>query len=225
MADSLTPRAYTAKDNGGKTEEVERLYRSKELSWLSFNHRVLQEAADPTVPLLERLRFLGIFSSNLDEFFRVRVATLQRLLQLGKKAVKLIGESPRQILNEIQEIVLDQHREFDALYQDLTSELASRNVFIVSERELDQPHGDYVRHFFRQTVRPHLMPLMISQIADLPRLRDQSTYLAIRLARSKAESQKESALIEVPTNRCSRFVILPPYNHQQYVMLLDDVIR
>ncbi len=225
VTESLTSNTKADVESARGGAPADKLYRSKELSWLSFNHRVLQEAADPSVPLLERLRFLGIFSSNLDEFFRVRVATLQRLLQLGKRAIKLIGESPKTILDEIQEIVLEQHREFDALYQDLTSELASRNIFIISERELDQQHGDYIRHFFRQTVRPHLMPLMINQIADLPPLRDQSAYLAIRLARSKDEAQKEFALIEIPTNRCSRFVLLPPYNHQQYIMLLDDVIR
>ena len=232
MTASEVEMVTTPQDNNHRTIQFhtkpgngKRAHRSKELSWLSFNHRVLQEAADPSVPLLERIRFLGIFSSNLDEFFRVRVATLQRLLQLGRKAVSLIGHDPKAILDEIQEIVIRQHREFDALYHDIITELATRNVYIISERELDKTQGEFVRKYFRETVRPHLIPLMIDQVSDMPQLRDQSTYLAVALMRTKNKGNKEYALIEIPTHRCSRFVILPSVRNKRFVMLLDDVIR
>ena len=110
--------------------------RAKELSWLSFNARVLQEAADPTVPILERIRFLGIFSSNLDEFFRVRVATLKRLAKLGKKSKTILGYDPKKVLKEIQEKSLAQHRDLDAIYQQLRDELTKERIFIIDDNHL-----------------------------------------------------------------------------------------
>lgn len=200
-------------------------YRNKELSWLSFNERVLQEAADPEVPLLERVRFLGIFSSNLDEFFRVRVATLRRLLPLGKKAETLIGHNPKEILAEIQEVVVRQHVVFDEIFQDLSSELATRRIFIINERELDEEQGAFVREYFRQEVRPHLFPLMIDQLKKFPRLHDQSSYLAVRAWKHKDSKGARHVLLEIPTDFVSRFLVLPSKDDAKYVILLDDVIR
>src|SRR4030095_1335794 len=137
---------------------------NREISWLSFNERVLQEADDPGVPLLERLRFLGIFSSNLDEFFRVRVATLKRMIPLGKKAKKTIGDTPKKILNEIYNIVTTQQNRFNQVYQNLLNELERENIFIVNEKRLTEEQGAFVRDYFQREVRAALVPIMIDDI-------------------------------------------------------------
>ena len=122
--------------------------RNKEISWLSFNERVLQEADNPDVPLIDRMKFLGICSSNLDEFYRVRVATLNRLAYLGKKAKKFIGEDPVAILKEITTIALNQHIKFDRIYKKLIKALAKENIYIITEKELTPEQEDYVLNYF-----------------------------------------------------------------------------
>lgn len=199
--------------------------RSKELSWLSFNARLLQEARDPLVPLLERIKFLGIFSSNLDEFFRVRVATLKRLERLGKKAVKLIGDSPEKVLKKIHETVLAQRGEFEQIYQEILKELAQEKIFIINERELSEEQAGFVRQYFREQVRPAIIPIMIDRLEKFPDLKDHAIYLAIRMWSSQNPAKIRYALIEVPTDALPRFILLPEDNGNQYIMLLDDLIR
>src|SRR5580700_2909910 len=114
---------------------------NREISWLSFNERVLQEAADPTVPVIERLRFLGIFSNNLDEFFRVRIATVKRLVVLGKKARDTIHFKPKKILTEVQKIVLEQSKMFEETYHDIQQELKRHKIFIINEHQLSKEQG------------------------------------------------------------------------------------
>lgn len=199
--------------------------RNKELSWLSFNARLLQEARDPSVPLLERIKFLGIFSSNLDEFFRVRVATLKRLEKLGKKALKLIGDSPEKVLKKIHEIVLAQREEFEQIYQEILKELARERIFIINERELNQEQARFVQQYFRDQVRPALIPIMIDRLEKFPDLKDHAIYLAIRMYSSQNPAKIRYALIELPTDVIPRFILLPEENGNQYIMLLDDLIR
>jgi polyphosphate kinase len=197
--------------------------RAKELSWLSFNARVLQEAADPTVPILERLRFLGIFSSNLDEFFRVRVATLKRLAKLGKKARTILGYDPKKVLKEIQEKSLAQHRDLDAIYRQLLRELAKEHIFIIDDSQLTPTQGEFVKDYFGTLVRPQLMPVILHPGGKFPALRDESIYLAISFARAPRSLKAQYGLIEVPA--IDRFVPLPSTNGDQYFVFLDDVIR
>jgi polyphosphate kinase len=208
-----------------QNNKAKKQLRNKELSWLSFNERILQEAADPTVPLIERLRFLGIHSSNQDEFFRVRVATLKRLAVLGKSGRKLIGDDPKSIIKEIQKIVKAQHRQSDEIYQDLLQELAHHNIFIISEKELDASQGTFVRNYFRRKVRRHLIPVMLDQVKRFPTLREDSTYLAVSPAGKETDPTASCSLIEVPTSIESRFLILPSKQDKHYIILLDDVIR
>ncbi len=201
------------------------LYRNKEISWLSFNSRVLQEAADPGVPLIERLKYLAIFSSNLDEFFRVRVATLRRLSYLGKKSRKIIGHDARDVLSEIQDIVLEQHKEFDNIYLEILAELAKEKIFIINEQQLNEEQGEFVKEYFHYNVRPKLVPIMLDQIDEMPDLHDHYIYLAVTLSKIASSKKPKFALIELPTASLSRFLILPQIGDHRYIILLDDVIR
>src|ERR1043166_3254981 len=149
----------------------------RDISWLSFNARVLQEASDPSVPLRERIRFLGIHSNNMDEFFRVRVATLKRMIQLGgKKANMHLEDNPAQIIDEIQMIVLDQQTEFNRIWQGIQKEMESQNVFLIDEKKLNRQQQQYVKTFFEEEVRSNIIPLMIESLPQLPYLREKSIY-------------------------------------------------
>ena len=207
-------------------------YTPKEISWLSFNARVLEEAEDPTVPLIERIKFLGIYSNNFDEFFRVRVATLDRLVQLGtKKAKEIIGLNPKKTLKEIQAISLKLQNRFDRAYARLLKELGRENIYIIDETQLTEELGEYIRSYFKHEVRPKLFPIMIDQVQDFPDLKEQSTYLLVFLSRSDESVPAANALIEVPTDSLPRFFILPQFREtdkgpvQRHIILLDDIIR
>ncbi len=198
---------------------------SREISWLSFNGRVLQEASDHNVPLIERIKFLGIFSSNLDEFFRVRVATLRRMLRIGKKARKVVGEHPKNILTQIYEIVLQQQHQFEAIYESIIEELAGEDIHILNEDELTAEQGAFVIDYFRHEVRPALVPLMFDNLIEFPYLKDRAIYFAIVLSDSTGKERNKYALLEIPTDVVSRFLVLPSKDSKHYIMLLDDVIR
>lgn len=200
-------------------------YRNKEISWLAFNARVLQEAADRRTPLIERIKFLGIFSSNLDEFFRIRVATLNRLTLLGGKAKKLIGHDPQAVLGQIQESVLALQADFDTAYLDILEELAREHIYIINEHQLNDAQTGFVHNYFREKVRPYLTPIMLDQIETFPRLKDHSIYLAVCLQNSADPDKVKYALIEVPADQVSRFLLLPQTDHKKYIILLDDIIR
>jgi polyphosphate kinase len=198
---------------------------NKEVSWLSFNERVLQEAANPSVPLIERIKFLGICSSNLDEFYRVRVATLTRISRLGKKAKKIIGDDPEKVLEEIRHISLKQHKQFDQIYENILKELAAHNIFILNETQLNEDQGKFVKSYFYNEVRPRLFPIMLDQIQTFPELKDRAIYLAVLLTNSKEKKKPASALIEIPSDVLPRFLVLPRVGQNRFVILLDDIIR
>ncbi len=198
---------------------------NREISWLSFNDRVLQEANDSNVPLIERLKFLGIFSSNLDEFFQIRVATVKRLAALGKKGKKIMGDDPRKIMKQIQKSVINQQKNFDKSYSAILKELEKNHILIINEKQLTPEQGEFVTNYFKQEVQSTLVPLMIDKIKEFPSLKDQAIYLAVHLSDSKRKHPPKYALIEIPTDIVSRFVILPYFKDNHYIMLLDDVIR
>ena len=202
-----------------------RILVNREISWLRFNEKVLQEAADPSVPLPVRLKFLGIFSSNLDEFFRVRVASLNRLVEVNKQAKVEMDMSPKKILRQINKQILAMQQQFEAIYSEVKSELANEQVFIVNENELTQAQGYVVRQFFHVEVRPLLVPLMVSSLRKIPDLKDGVIYLAISLRKSAHPTQKEMALVEIPSDKLSRFFMFERSNNRTFVILLDDVIR
>src|SRR6476620_3585603 len=133
---------------------------NREISWLSFNDRVLQEASDLSTPLIERLKFLGIFSNNRDEFYRVRVATINRLTKLGKKAIAIYGDDPKELLQKMQKKVIEQQNRFEAIYQQLLKQLAKENVFIINEKQLNKTQQHFVKEYFHKEVISTLFPIM-----------------------------------------------------------------
>jgi len=197
----------------------------RDLSWLAFNARVLQEAADLSVPVRERIRFLGIFSNNLDEFFRVRVATLKRMVHVGNKAKMHLEVDPEQILQSIHVTVLNQQSEFNRIWDNILYELKKEKIFLVTEKELSPEQEAFVRVYYDEEVSPNIIPLMIESIPDFPYLRDKSFYLGVVMSMQDSALKRKYALIEVPTRAVSRFIILPSPPNEHHIILLEDVIR
>jgi polyphosphate kinase len=199
-------------------------YVSKEVSWLAFNERVLQEAADPRVPLLERVKFLGIYSSNRDEFFRVRVATLKRLVQLGARAKKLIHRDPNKILEEVQSMVLRQQNRFETLFSELEKEFRRERICLSDGSDLSDAQLAFVRDFFHRQVRPYLIPLLLRAKGPFPHLPDHAIYLAVAMHRS-GQGKPDHSLLRIPSHQCPRFIQLPEEGQCHRLILLDDIIR
>lgn len=199
---------------------------NRELSWLYFNERVLQEAADPSVPLIERLRFLAIFSSNLDEFYRVRVATLNRLADINQASKTVLGYNPKSILNEIKRIVVRLEQKFDQLYeQEILPQLEAEKIFIIHEKQLTPAQGAFVQDYFRKQLLPSLVPIMLSAKhtkKPFPEMTDRRVHLFIRLTLKK---KVRYALLEVPTRSFPRFLELPSEEGKKFIILQEDIIR
>ncbi len=209
------------------TEDLKKRYVNRDLSWLEFNARVLQEAADPSVPLIERWRFLGIFSNNLDEFYRVRYASIKRMGSMGRsKALvrELAGYTPAELLNEITKKVRLQQIEGERIHDELLELLDKEDIRFVDEQELTKGQKEFVRRYFVEKVSPLVFTLMIDELDKLPELNDKSFYLAIKILRKKDPDRPRYALIEVPAAMIGRFVELPKYG-KRYIMYLEDLIR
>lgn len=201
-------------------------FHDRELSWLSFNARLLQEAEDPSVPLLERLKFLGIFSSNLDEFFRVRVPTVQKMAEYGKKAIPMLGFDPQKTLKKISLENIKLNKRFGRALRKIKEELKEEHIYFINEKELNEDQRQIVKDYFAETVLPALVPVMLSEKRDLPELNGKAIYLAVRLSKHNEEGVEEVsyALVEVPTAVVSRFFVLAEKG-KRYVILLDDIMR
>lgn len=200
-------------------------YINREISWLSFNERVLQEAADKTTPLIERIKFLGIFSNNRDEFYRVRVATVKRLSKLGKKAVSLYGEDPKDLLPRLQRKVIEQQNRFEEIYNEINHELAENNIFIINEKQLSEAQVAFIKQYFHSDIMPALFPIMVDEGKGFPYMKDKSGYLFVKLSSITERKKNKYALIEIPSKSMNRFVVLPVSDEKKYIILLDDIIR
>jgi len=196
----------------------------KEISWLSFNERVLQEAENRDTPLGERIKFMGIYSNNLDEYFRVRVATLRRLSQFGSKSKNILGYSPKATLSKVHEIVLTQNTKFEKIYTGLIQELAKHKIFMTDEKQLNPEQTEFVREYFQKEVRTRLMPFLIEKDTEPPNLKDDAIYLATYLLK-KSGQKRRYALVEIPVGILPRFIVLPGKGDDKFIMFLDDIIR
>lgn len=207
-------------------------YIDREKSWLAFNERVLQEAADRTVPLLDRLRFLGIFSNNLDEFFRVRYATVRRISISKNHGKKLINNvNAKTLLQDITEIVIKLQTKSLEILNEIETELENEGIFIVDENQVDTDQIEFIRDFFTHKVSPDLVTIILNDLDEFPIIRDSYGYLAVKLVKKSGEDSHKSikkrtryALIEIPA-QINRFVELPKKDGKQYIIMLDDVIR
>ncbi len=197
---------------------------NREVSWLHFNQRVLQEAADPSTPLIERMRFLGIYSNNLDEFFRVRVATVNRMQSMPNKPFNDSYINPERTLEEINKLIRKQQEEFNHIYTDVLASLAASNIIILTEKQLSPSQGKFIENYFDEFVRPLLFPIMLNNLRASS-LHDHALYLAVMLQVYKKPSLEKYALIEVPSKSLSRFVLLPTEGDTKYIIFLDDIIR
>jgi polyphosphate kinase len=197
---------------------------NREISWLSFNERVLQEAIDESNPLIERIRFLGIFSNNRDEFYRVRVATVKRMLTLGKKARLQLYNDPEELLKQMSKIVVKQEGKFLRAYKEIVKQLKEQDIHIVDETSLNEKQEAFVLDYFKEKVRPTLVPLMLTN-KSRPDLTDKASYLAVKLGSESEDAKSKYALMEVPSRILPRFLIIPSDGTSKYVMFLDDVIR
>ncbi|MFT4790771.1 MAG: polyphosphate kinase [Arcticibacterium sp.] len=212
-------------------------YINREISWLRFNERVLQESADPNVPLIERFRFLGIFSNNLDEFFKVRYATVKRVVDAGAKLKNVLGdEKPKALLDEITKIVIAQQKQSLEILKTIEDELEEKNIYLINEKEVTPSQAAFISDYFTHKVSPVLMTIILNDLADFPLLKDTAAYLAIKMSMSETALKNNSinsfrrkkdiryALIEIPRS-IDRFVVLPNEGDKQYIMMLDDIIR
>ncbi len=201
-------------------------YINREISWLSFNERVLQEALDKNVPLMQRVRFLGIFSNNLDEFFRVRVATTKRMANLNKSK-KLIGDIyPKEVLQSIQKIVVEQQEKHLKIYSTLVKELEKHKIFLINEKQITKEQGAIIKDYYNKTVSSAIVPIILQNHIDLPNLRDKYIYFTIKMTKKNDPKKYQYALIEgAPTDILPRFFVLPPVDGKKYIILLDDIIR
>jgi polyphosphate kinase len=197
----------------------------RDLSWLSFNDRVMQEAKDTSVHIYDRLRFLGIFSNNQDEFFRVRVAALNKMVRMGKMAKMHLEQHPEKILEAIQAKVLEQGAEFDRTYASIIRELTKQNIFIKNEKQLSSKQLTYIKAYFEDRVRTQIVPLMVESIPQAPLLKDNAIYLACVLGSNENPMMQRYALIEVPVKSLSRFILLPSEKDTRDIILLEDIIR
>ena len=202
---------------------IDNKYINRELSWLQFNHRVLQEAADETVPLIERLRFLGIFSNNLDEFFKVRYATVKRIDYAGKAGKSQLGGiKASELLEIITNTVIGHQTESLKILSKIQKELETENIFIIKENKVNKSQKEFLKKYFLEKVSPALVTIILNPDIELPNLKDSNAYLAINMVLEDNSSQY--ALIEI-SRSMQRFIVLPKVNNKQYIIMLDDMLR
>jgi polyphosphate kinase len=194
---------------------------NRELSWLSFNERVLQEATDPNVPIVERIRFLGIYSNNMDEFYRVRVANVRRLALLKKQKIDGFEGSATDLYQEIRKVVIKQQKKFESAFQEISEEFKKNNINFVNETGLNETQTEELTRYFQDELRHVIFPIILDKKNTLPKLRDYAIYLAVKIEDSKGKIRY--ALIQIPSD-VSRFKQLNSTNRID-VILIDDIIR
>jgi polyphosphate kinase len=212
-----------SKDTSSKTSR----YIQRDISWLSFNYRVLQEAKDPNVPLLERIKFLAIYSSNLDEFFRVRVANHRNLLQVGKKTMKQLDFDPESVLMKIHKVVSEYAVEFDEIFrQQIIPELMEHDIHLVQRDEMTSEQEAFVDTFFQENLLPFVQPVLLVGDKIKPFLNNKALYLAITMTdKDTPGDQPQYGIIKIPSDHLPRFVELPSNKFGHELIILDDIVR
>ena len=212
-----------AKDNNPKANR----FIQRDLSWLDFNYRVLQEAKDPNVPLMERIKFLAIYSSNLDEFFRVRVASHRNLLKIGKKTIKKLDYDPEAVLLKIQKKVSDQAVEFSDIFEhQIIPELRRHDIHLIQRDQLTQEQEAFIDTYFQEYLLPFVQPVLLVKDKIRPFLNNKALYLAILMKDKENLSQQEQyGIIKIPSDHLPRFIELPAKKSGHELIMLDEIVR
>ncbi len=205
-----------------KQEVMKKAYVERDVSWMYFNHRILQEAEKEFVPLLERLSFLGIYSNNLDEFFRVRVASLNRMLE--RKLDKDTEQQIKKSLKTINKLNESYSKEYTEAVDRVFEELETHKIRLVTEANLNDEQKDFLSQFFYDKLNGSVNPIWLSEIEDLTVLEDNRIYLIVEKCENK-DNKKKYAIVKVPDRIYGRWVKIPSSDGFDNIMYLDDVIR
>ena len=202
-------------------------YIHRDISWLSFNYRVLQEAKDPALPLFERIKFLAIYSSNLDEFFRVRMANHRNLLRASKKTIKELHITPKTLVKEIQRIVNLQHQEFSRIFdEEITPELRKHNIFMLRRLDLNDEQKEFVEAYFRDHMLPFVQPVLLVKNKIRPFLNNAALYMTINMKdKDDPKGPNRFAIVKIPSDHLPRFIELPGPANDHHIIMLDDIVR
>ncbi len=210
------------------------LFKNRDLSWLSFNYRVLQEAKDPRVPLYERIKFLAIYSSNLDEFFRVRVAGIRSLIKISKSTQKELEYDPTELLKKISKEINKQQVEYGNIFREmLIPELKQNNICLINETQTNEKQQQFITKYFEERVIPQIQPILLVKNKIVPFLRNRRLYFAVilrpknmsKLKKEETTTRNRYAIVEIPSNHLPRFIELPSEDENTYIIFLDDIIR
>ena len=208
-----------------KCKKLNQYYLERDISWMYFNRRILQEACKKSVPLLERLAFLGIYSNNLDEFFRVRVATQNRIAECGDRSALREKENAKQLIKRIGKLNSNYSKDYEKAVKDVTKELRNENIYLISNEETDEEQNSFIRSFYREKLNGFIVPVWFSAIKQLDSETDEDIYMAVKLLKGDMNTSPEYALLELPVSVCGRFVRLPDKEGKSFLMYLDDVVR
>lgn len=202
-------------------------YFIRDISWLSFNYRVLQEAKDPSVPLFERIKFLAIYSSNLDEFFRVRIAQQRNLLRVGKKTKKKLTIEPKQLIKSTLKIVNDQQEEFSRIFEkEIIPELKSYNINLLRRKQVNAEQREFINNYFQDNLLPFVQPVLLVKRKIRPFLNNAALYLTVWMkSKDKNDKGNHYAIVKIPSDHLPRFIQLPSQHNQFDVIMLDDIVR
>ena len=200
-------------------------YLERDISWMYFNERILQEATRPHVPLLERLSFLGIYSNNLDEFFRVRMASQSRIAECADRAAVRESEHAKKIIKQIGKLNAHYAKAYAQAVEQVTEELKRENICLVDDTEVTPEQLEFIRSYFRERLSGFIVPVWFSAIKWLDYENDENIYLAVKVSRTEPRPVADYAFLEVPVGPCGRFVRLPDHEGRSYLMYLDDVVR
>ncbi len=200
------------------------IYINREISWLAFNHRVLQEAADTEVPLFERIKFLAIFSSNLDEFYRVRVASLMSLLELNKKSVEKLKFNPSKLIKQINFTVNKHQEEFGNIFRkSIVPSLRNNNIYLVNDTELNDEQSGVISKIFREEIKPLINIVKIKKSMSIPFLKNGQIYFSVKAVNNSG--MLDYFIVNIPSDEYKRFIRLPDTGSKTYVIYIDDIIR
>ena len=210
-----------------KRNKTSECYLDRDVSWMYFNRRILQEACKDNVPLLERLSFLGIYSNNLDEFFRVRVASQNRIAECQKREAAKEREHAKEVIKRIAKLNSAYSKEYEEAVAEVMRKLRDENIYLISDKEVTDDQMAFIRAYYEEKLSGLIIPVWFSSIKQLDYETDESIYLAVRLTKYGAEKRvtNDYAFLELPVKACGRFVRLPDCDGKNYLMYLDDVVR